>query len=343
MRTARNSLSYWEAIVVQGRGGVQDHFGANQPARGDCEGGAQFAWPASKFGGVANFAWLGIRQGVELGKFREVAENGKFETLLPQPLNYAERTGFTVGALVVRTADFRLAYCLMRELKRLHISFYQIPANSPLPRECSVWFGSAEEVATSKIGNGVACDYPDVTVAIERALHLSNTRETAQILSFGIDPGPRPGLAWLADGKPLGVEQMEGVDETVDRICRLVALIPHRRAVVRIGDGAPTVGTRLSNICLARGLDVERVDERRTSVGTPRHQHHHSAARIARMAGESVTSRTPVRPTRGEVKEIQRRSRGESEGRLTLPHELAQAVAVGRLSMVEALDEQRRR
>jgi hypothetical protein len=248
-----------------------------------------------------------------------------------------------VGALVVRTADFRLAYSLMRELKRRHVSFYQIPANSPLPPECSVWLGSAEEVAASKIGTGVACDYPDVSVAIERALHLSNTGETVQVLSFGIDPGPRPGLAWLADGNPIGVEQMEGVDETVDRICELVTLIPHGRAVVRIGDGSPTVGTRLSNICLARGLGVERVDERRTSVGTPRHQHHHSAARIARMAGKSVTSRTPVRPTQGEVKEIQRLSRRASEGILTLPNELAQAVAVGRLSMTEALDEQRRR
>ena len=244
---------------------------------------------------------------------------------------------------MVRTADFRLAYCLMRELKRRHISFIQIPANSPLPPECSVWLGSEEEVASSNLGKGVACDYPDVSVAIERALHLSTTQDSVQILAFGIDPGPRPGLAWIADGKPLGVEQMEGVDETVDRICQLVRLIPHDGAVVRIGDGAQTVGTRLSNICLARGLDVERVDERRTSVGTPRHQHHHSAARIARMAGEQVTNRTPVRPTQGEVKEIQRRSRRASEGMLTLPNELAQAVAVGRLSMVEALDEQRRR
>jgi hypothetical protein len=43
------------------------------------------------------------------------------------------------------------------------------------------------------------------------------------------------------------------------------------------------------------------------------------------------------------VREIQDRSRQQSGGRLTLPGELAQAVAVGRLSMTEALDEQRRR
>jgi hypothetical protein len=68
-----------------------------------------------------------------------------------------------------------------------------------------------------------------------------------------------------------------------------------------------------------------------------------SAARIAQLEGVPVRDRRPVRPTPGEVREIQDRSRKQSDGQLTLPGELAQAVAVGRLSMTEALDEQRRR
>jgi len=43
MRTARNSLSYWEVIAGQGRGSVQDHFGANRPSRVNWEGEAEFA------------------------------------------------------------------------------------------------------------------------------------------------------------------------------------------------------------------------------------------------------------------------------------------------------------
>ena len=41
---------------------------------------------------------------------------------------------------------------------------------------------------------------------------------------------------------------------------------------------------------------------------------------------------------RGEVREIQRRSRRISEGRLTIPSSLARAVAVGRLTLSEAVE-----
>ena len=248
-----------------------------------------------------------------------------------------------MGVLIIRTADFKLAYRLMKALRRCEIEFLQVSENAPLPHGASVWLGTPEEVLASKVGNGIPCTLEDVAVSIDRALHLSTLKDPTRILAFGIDPGPRPGLAWNSDGKPLGTEQMEDVDDTVDRICQLVKSIPHAVAVVRIGDGSPTIGSRLANICLARGLRVEMVDERRTSTGVGRHEHHAAAARIVQIIGEEVTSKRKVKPSTGEVREIQRKSRSESGGKLTLPIELAQAVAVGRLSMVEAFDEYERR
>jgi hypothetical protein len=227
----------------------------------------------------------------------------------------------------------------MKSLRKRGVDFIQISENSPLPPDSSVWLGTPEEVAVSKVGTGIACTISDVEVCIERALHIAIQRHPTRVLAFGVDPGPRPGLAWNSDGRPLGSQQMENVDETVDRICQVVSSIPHAIAVVRIGDGSPTIGSRLANVCLARGLKVEMVDERRTSSGVGRHEHSAAAARIARIKGEEVTSRRKVKPSTGEVREVQRRSRRESEGRLTLPIELAQAVAVGRLSMVEAFEE----
>ena len=248
-----------------------------------------------------------------------------------------------VGTLFIRTADFKLAYRLMKSLRERGLEFLQVLANAPLPSETSVWFGTKDEVAASNIGVGVACNLSDIEISIDRALHLSNQEKITHILAFGIDPGPRPGLAWNSDGKPLGSQQMENVDDTIDRICGLISSIPHNLSVVRIGDGSPTIGFRLANICLARGLRVEMVDERRTSTGISRNEHKTSASRIARISGEVVSNKRKIQPSTGEVREIQRRSRRESGGRLTLPLELAQAVAVGRLSMVEALDEYDRR
>ena len=248
-----------------------------------------------------------------------------------------------VGTLVVRTSDFRLAYRLLEAMKRKRISCVQIPHDAPLPEPQGIWLATPEEVAESNLPGGVGCTVEEIELGIEQAQRLANWHGPVSMLAFGIDPGPRPGLAWLGDGLLLGVEQLEGIDETVDRIGDLLRTIEHERAVVRIGDGSPTIGTRLANVSLTRGLEVERVDESTTSAGTPRHQHHVSAARIAQLEGVPVRDRRPVRPTPGEVREIQDRSRKQSDGQLTLPGELAQAVAVGRLSMTEALDEQRRR
>ena len=54
-----------------------------------------------------------------------------------------------------------------------------------------------------------------------------------------------------------------------------------------------------------------------------------------------MTERMPVSPTDGELREIKRRSRKHSNGRLTISSELAKAVAVGRLTMPEAIERQR--
>ena len=61
------------------------------------------------------------------------------------------------------------------------------------------------------------------------------------------------------------------------------------------------------------------------------------------MNGELLTEKQPVVPTSGEVKEVQRLSRRVSGGQVTISQRLAQAVAVGRLSMEEAIGMQLQR
>ncbi len=248
-----------------------------------------------------------------------------------------------MGNLLIKTQDFRLAYRLIQKLRLRGIEFIPVDHDHVITDDSDVWMATPDEVAASTAGIGVACTIEECDIAIDKAVHLLMRTEECRLLSFGIDPGPRPGLAWLSDGRPLGSQQMEDVDETIDRICEVAASIPHSACVVRIGDGSPTIGSRLANICLARGLQVEMVDERSTSIGVSRREHSTAAMRIARISGIPINSRRKVQPTTGEVREVQRRSRRASEGRLTLPIELAQAVAVGRLTMSEALDEYDRR
>src|SRR5439155_1713129 len=63
---------------------------------------------------------------------------------------------------------------------------------------------------------------------------------------------------------------------------------------------------------------------------------------IARTPGRRVQPPFEIRPTPGEVREIQRRSRLESGGLVTISSELAGAVARGDFSLEEAIARARR-
>jgi hypothetical protein len=246
-----------------------------------------------------------------------------------------------VEVLVVRTADFRLAYRLCDELRRRKINFEVLGEGERLPNINSVWMGTPEEVAIAREGRGVGVNTEAVELGVERALQFAMGFGRMRHLSFGIDPGPRPGLAWLADGVLIGTAQLERVDDVADHIKALTKVLVHDSLSVMIGDGVPTMRNRIINCCLVRKLPIHIVDERRTSHGIRRHHHHNAAIKIAQMEGKKITKRMPVSPTEGELREVQSRSRKTSQGRLTISSELAKAVAVGRLTMHEAIENQR--
>jgi len=134
----------------------------------------------------------------------------------------------------------------------------------------------------------------------------------------------------------LGSLQLESVDETINTIDSILESLKPNCHTIRIGDGAKTISRRLVNVCLARGHNVEIVDERRTSKGS-RHNHAASAVRIAQKKGIRTSKKMQLNPSEGEIKEIQRRSRSTSGGRVTIPKSLAKAVAVGRMDINEAV------
>jgi hypothetical protein len=248
--------------------------------------------------------------------------------------------GYNVEPLVVRTADFRLAWRLLREIHNRKLPCIQLHPDDPLPYEDSVWLGTVAEVESFSDGRGVWAIEGEIELAIERALHVNRRLGPIIVLTFGVDPGPRPGLAWLADGVLIGVAQLERVDDVANHIRAIATAIEHDRIEVKIGDGSITLRNRIANVCIARKMHIEFVDERRTSHGISRHHHHAAATKIAMMQGKRVVERQSVSPADGELRELQRRSRRMSEGKLTISSDLAKAVAVGRITMEEAIDRQ---
>ncbi len=242
-----------------------------------------------------------------------------------------------VPEVAVRTDDFRLAYRLLDRLRDSGIKHMQLEPEHPVPNRVDFWIASHAEVGGTKDARGIGCAVEEIDSVISSIMNRIAVGEKVQRICFGIDPGPRPGLSWIADGRPAGSIQMESVDATVDQVIAILNDFMPPESVVRIGNGSPTISSRIANVCLARGLSVQFVDETSTSSGS-RHDHVSAARAICTKEGVPITDRLQVIPTEGEVREIQRRSRSISEGRLTIPSQLARAVAVGRLTLSEAVE-----
>ena len=242
-----------------------------------------------------------------------------------------------VPEVAVRTEDFRLAYRLLGRLRDSGIEHMQLDPDNPVPKRVDFWIASHAEVGQTNDERGIGCAVEEIDSVISSIMNRIAVGEKVQRICFGIDPGPRPGLSWIADGRPAGSMQMESVDTTVDHVMAILNDFMPPEYVVRIGNGSPTISSRIANVCLARGLAVQFVDETSTSRGS-RHDHVSAAQRICSKEGIPLTDRLQVIPTEGEVRDIQRRSRSISEGRLTIPSKLARAVAVGRLTLSEAVE-----
>lgn len=245
-----------------------------------------------------------------------------------------------VSRLAVRTIDFKLAYRLMNELKKRKLRFVLLEHDAVLPERDMIWFGS--EVETAKFrneGKAIAVSIENISEAVDKAVRILRGITQVNRLYFGIDPGPRPGIAWLADGAVLGVAQLEHIEHVSGHISAIASTLEFKHMVVRIGDGAPLIRDRIINDCLTHSIELEQVNESKTSRGLLRHNHVVSAIRIALLAGKRVIEFRTVQPTEGDLREIQRQSRKLSNGRNTISTVLAYEVATGKCSLEQAIDE----
>ena len=174
-------------------------------------------------------------------------------------------------------------------------------------------------------------------ISVERAIQASRGFESVVQLVFGVDPGPRPGIAWLADGIVVGSAQLEEINGVADHIIGLSSAVKHQRMCVKAGDGAPLIRDRIINQLILRSLETLQVSEYRTSSGSRVKTHLHAATRIALMGGNKVYKIRDLNPTEGDLKEIQRQSRILSSGDLTISTELARLVACGEISIEDAI------
>jgi hypothetical protein len=239
--------------------------------------------------------------------------------------------------IVVATDDFEVYHGVVGELRDRGVEFTTLEPGESLPEAARVAIVGPED------------EHPDVETvratpddprrAVDAALAI--LRGDGGRTVVGIDPGDHPGIAVLSGETVVAAFQVPA-DEAAAAVAEEVADAPD--PLVRIGDGARLQGAKI--IEALDGVPVELVDETGTTpyLGTGARGMGDvlAAVNIARLDGERIESRD-IEPTAGEIQRIKNRSRRRSDDDRTLDEKLARRVAVGELTMEEALQRHRER
>lgn len=249
----------------------------------------------------------------------------------------------TLGVL---TGDFSVYYDLVQTLRARGIPFSSLTAGEAIPFHVGVIVTTAGELAAIDHPHVVAFTTPDETVA--EALRILHSPGPFRTCVIGVDPGERPGIAVLADGRILRLVHAPRPEAVFSAVQQVVESVPAERFVLRIGNGAPTFRDRILQSLGGLPIELELVDEHRS---TPVVYHGNAerdtgaATNIALTPGAPLhaSDLRPAIPTEGELRDIQRKSRVASQGELTITRALARNVALGRLTLDEAVDRMRQK
>jgi hypothetical protein len=235
----------------------------------------------------------------------------------------------------ILTSDFRVYHNLITALKRRDLPFASLSFDEPIPLNIGVIIttkGEEDKIEFKKI----VCAQNDIELAIDIAERKLKGKEKCKRLIIGIDPGKRPGLAVIGDGEILNTSQVSSPEKVKEIVSRAIKSYPSEETIVRIGHGDTTHRNRIINSLSEFKLRIEISDETRTTKISDSPDID-AAIDIALKEGQKAKRRYKVKPTQGELRDIQRRSRIESKGRVTISKEEAKKVAQGKLTIEEAI------
>ena len=242
-------------------------------------------------------------------------------------------------AIGIYTEDFRFFYDLVRLLKERGEEFVSLEKAGPVPAGVGVVITTEAEKEKVRFPRVVVQDDPEMAINLAKCILAGGCRYRTVVI--GIDPGKSIGLAVFGEGKLLATETVRGVSRLPATLQKLLSCLTFDRSLARIGHGDPTNRNRIIRGIWSLVDEVELVDETGTTSRAV-NPDVEAAKRIAMTSGGRVAVAPEVAPTPGEIRDIQRLSRIESEGRVTISTDLAAAVARGEMTLKQAVQAQRR-
>jgi len=248
----------------------------------------------------------------------------------------------TIG---VYTKDFSLYYDLLKSLRKRKIPYVSLSSLDSIPKKIGVILTSNNEIHDVKLSKVVAADaYDSVDHAIDLALQMLIGKDMYSKVYIGIDPGEKPGIAIVGDDILLQKTYVEDPEQVVTVVKRYLKEYPAMQTIVRIGHGSIIIRNRIINSLITLGISIEIVDETKTTPFEQARTERDSeaAAAIALIHGGKVQKKLPLDPTKGEIRNIQERSRKLSNGKLSISEKTAKKVLEGKISLKEAIESEKK-
>jgi hypothetical protein len=233
----------------------------------------------------------------------------------------------------VMTEDFHFFYRLVRALKERKEPFVSLSFDDPVPWNVSVIITTPEERSRVHFDPIAVSEDPEEAINMARSIFKGRRYGTVIV---GIDPGMTIGMVVIGNGRIVVADTFERPEAAADKIRKMTSGLEYDEILVRIGHGDRTIRNRIIQSVWDVADRVEIVDETNTTKNTETPDID-AAILISKTQGFDLESPPEISPTPGEIREIQRRSRVESEGSITIDKVLAERVARGEMSMEDAL------
>lgn len=206
--------------------------------------------------------------------------------------------------IAVATVSGKAYYLIVNELKRKNIPFISLTPNDIIPIEIKVVITTKEEqhlIDHEKFL--VYHDGVEPEALINEALQIIQGKEYYEKIVIGVDPGEVFGVAVLADGKVIETGNCFSVEETLDKIKKILRnleKIPITSVSVKVGNGVPAYKEnllRLLDNALPSNVMLESVSEAGTNRYLSETKHRRglrdivSAIRIAGRNGQTFQRR----------------------------------------------------
>ena len=249
--------------------------------------------------------------------------------------------------LGVYTKDFSLYHDLLKILRRRKIPYVSLSSIDHIPSRIGVILTSHSELHDIESPKVIASDaYDTIDHAVDLALQMLIGKELYSMVYIGIDPGDQPGIAVVGDDILLQKTNVESPEKVVTIVKRFLKEYPATECLIRIGHGSIITRNRIINSLIPLEVPIEIVDETKTTSSQQKGRYERdseAAAAIALLPGGKVQRRLPLEPTRGDIRNVQERSRQLTDGRLSISEQTALEVLKGEIGLKEAVESEKTR